>query len=200
MSMLNNPMVKKAMAFAKLKHGGQVRKYTGEDYVVHPIEVAELVTAMLNEVTLHQMYKMGNFSVEEAYVAALLHDVVEDCGVSNIEIAAMFGANVALIVEGLTDDKLEGNRAARKEKMLRKHNSMPAIVRFIKVCDLIHNMRSIMTYDIDFGVVFLKEIKVMRNDILFMHNLPDVAKLMLDTHIAFAECIVQKHLQDKEKA
>ena len=188
------------MAFAKLKHGGQVRKYTGEDYVVHPIEVAELVTAMLNEVTLHQMYKMGNFSVEEAYVAALLHDVVEDCGVSNIEIAAMFGANVALIVEGLTDDKLEGNRAARKEKMLRKHNSMPAIVRFIKVCDLIHNMRSIMTYDIDFGVVFLKEIKVMRNDILFLHNLPDVARLMLDTHIAFAECIIQKHLQDKEKA
>ena len=197
---IDNPMVKKALAFAELKHSGQIRKYTGEDYIVHPIEVAELVATMLREVTLHQMYKMGNFSIEEAYIAALLHDVVEDCGVSNIEIAAMFGANVALIVEGLTDDKLEGNRAARKEKMLRKHNSMPAIVRFIKVCDLIHNMRSVLAYDIDFGVVFLKEIKVMRNDILFLHNLPDVARLMLDTHIAFAECIIQKHLQDKEKA
>ena len=193
-------MVKKALAFAELKHSGQIRKYTGEDYIVHPIEVAELVATMLREVTLHQMYKMGNFSIEEAYIAALLHDVVEDCGVSNIEIAAMFGANVALIVEGLTDDKLEGNRAARKEKMLRKHNSMPAIVRFIKVCDLIHNMRSILAYDIDFGVVFLKEVKSMQDNVLFQHNLPDVSRLMLDTHIAFAECIVQKHLQDKEKA
>lgn len=193
-------MVKKALAFAELKHSGQIRKYTGEDYIVHPIEVAELVATMLREVTLHQMYKMGNFSIEEAYIAALLHDVVEDCGVSNIEIAAMFGANVALIVEGLTDDKLEGNRAARKEKMLRKHNSMPAIVRFIKVCDLIHNMRSILAYDIDFGVVFLKEVKSMQDNVLFQHNLPDVARLMLDTHIAFAECIIQKHLQDKEKA
>ena len=193
-------MVKKALAFAELKHSGQIRKYTGEDYIVHPIEVAELVATMLREVTLHQMYKMGNFSIEDAYTAALLHDVVEDCGVSNIEIAAMFGANVALIVEGLTDDKLEGNRAARKEKMLRKHNSMPAIVRFIKVCDLIHNMRSILAYDIDFGVVFLKEVKSMQDNVLFQHNLPDVARLMLDTHIAFAECIVQKHLQDKEKA
>lgn len=193
-------MVKKALAFAELKHSGQIRKYTGEDYIVHPIEVAELVATMLREVTLHQMYKMGNFSIEDAYTAALLHDVVEDCGVSNIEIAAMFGANVALIVEGLTDDKLEGNRAARKEKMLRKHNSMPAIVRFIKVCDLIHNMRSILAYDIDFGVVFLKEVKSMQDNVLFQHNLPDVARLMLDTHIAFAECIIQKHLQDKEKA
>lgn len=197
---IDSPMVKKALAFAKLKHSGQIRKYTGEDYIVHPIEVAELVATMLREVTLHQMYKMGNFSIEEAYIAALLHDVVEDCGVSNIEIAAMFGANVALIVEGLTDDKLEGNRAARKEKMLRKHNSMPAIVRFIKVCDLIHNMRSILAYDIDFGLVFLKEVKSMQDNVLFQHNLPDVARLMLDTHIAFAECIVQKHLQDKEKA
>ena len=198
--MHNSPMVKKALAFAKLKHEGQLRKYTGEDYVNHPIEVAELVVAMLKEVTIHQMYQMGNFTLEEACVAAILHDVVEDCGVTNADIAAMFSANVALLVEGLTDDKLEANRAARKQNMLRKHNSMPALVRFIKVADLIHNMRSIMTYDIDFGVVFLKEIKVMRNDILFLHNLPDVAKLMLDTHIAFGECLVQKHLRDKEKA
>lgn len=186
--------------FAESSHRGQIRKYTGEDYVTHPFAVADIVMDMLREVNISQMYYMGNYSQEEVYAAAILHDVVEDCDVTNGEIAEMFGPRIALLVDGLTDDKIEKNRKLRKEHMMRKHNSMPGIVRFIKVADLIHNMRSIMVYDKDFGVVFLREVKNIRANEMFMHTLPYVAALMLDTHIAFAECVIEKHLKDKEQS
>ena len=61
-------LVKKALEFASNAHNGQTRKYTGEPYIVHPIEVMELVREVIDD--------------PEVLAAALLHDVVEDCPVS----------------------------------------------------------------------------------------------------------------------
>lgn len=137
----------KAYMFALAAHSavGQKRKYTGEDYIHHPVEVANLVW---------QVY--GN---EEMLAAAYLHDVVEDTNVSLELIEAEFGRCVAVLVEGLTDISKpeDGNRGARKEiDRLHTAKTSPAC-KTIKLADLISNTRSIVKHDRDFAKVYVKE-------------------------------------------
>ena len=135
-----------AIIFATNKHQGQKRKYTGEDYIVHPLEVASLVS-------------MTRDHTEDMIIAAVLHDTVEDCGVSNEEILNKFGIGVATLVEMLTDvsKKGDGNREKRRE-IDRKHTALASNdAKTIKLADLIDNTKSITTYDKDFARVYLKE-------------------------------------------
>jgi (p)ppGpp synthase/HD superfamily hydrolase len=85
----------KAYQFAEEKHKGQVRKYTGEPYINHPVAVAL------------RAQEYVPFLGREIVSAAFLHDTIEDCHVSHGELAALFGNKVADIVLGLTQpDKL----------------------------------------------------------------------------------------------
>lgn len=141
-------IVEKAYYFAMAAHAavGQKRKYTGEDYIVHPIEVCDLL-------------QYAKFSNDEMRAAALLHDVVEDTQVTLDLIRKEFGKCVETLVEGLTDiSKTEdGNRAVRKE-IDRQHTAkQSAACKTIKLADLISNSRSILKYDKDFAKVYLKE-------------------------------------------
>ena len=91
-------LVKRAAEFATSAHEGQVRKYTGVPYIVHPIEVMEIVKTVDHD--------------DEMLAAALLHDVVEDCGVTIEDIVKEFGSDVASLVSALTDVSKpeDGNR------------------------------------------------------------------------------------------
>ena len=83
-----------AASFAAKKHKDQKRKGSdGEPYINHPIEVANLLT------------NVGGVNDPDMIIAALLHDTVEDCGVSFEEIEEKFGTVVADYVRELTDDK-----------------------------------------------------------------------------------------------
>lgn len=138
-----------AREFAFAAHAGQKRKYTGEDYIVHPAAVAELVRSVPHTVPM--------------LCAAWLHDVVEDCGIWLAEIEWVFGEAVASYVEMLTDiSNLEdGNRAVRKAKD-REHlrHAVPA-AKTIKLADMIDNSRSILRYDPDFAVVYMREKRLL---------------------------------------
>lgn len=90
----NQDKIKKAFDFAKAAHLGQKRE-SGEPYIVHPVWVAGVVAQL----------GVG----EEAIIAALLHDCVEDTEITIDNIAAGFGDEVALLVEGLTDVKKKTN-------------------------------------------------------------------------------------------
>lgn len=142
---------KKALEFAKKAHKGQFRKYTGEPYIVHPVEVANLVRGYAT--TCH----------ESMYCAALLHDTVEDTDVTIEDIRRDFGDIVAIFVAGLTDISKpeDGNRATRKE-IDRQHlaGSLPPI-QTIKLADLISNSKSISQHDPDFAKVYMKEKKLL---------------------------------------
>ncbi len=127
--------IKRAYTYADLMHEGQMRK-SGEPYICHPVAVA-LLTAQLG---------MDNDSV----CAALLHDTLEDCQdkVDADYIKKNFGADVLDLVEGLT--KLTGIQFAEKEdesiENLRKMflaMSKDIRVIFIKLCDRLHNMRTL---------------------------------------------------------
>lgn len=90
-------------------------------------------------------------------MAALLHDVVEDCNVTPEQIQSEFGEDVTWLVEDLTDDKIEGNRAARKAHEVKRIAKISDRAKTIKCADLISNTRDIAMHDQGFAKLYLKE-------------------------------------------
>jgi GTP pyrophosphokinase len=118
---------------AELAHRGQVRR-SGEDYVTHPVAVAQTVAELgLDAATV---------------AAALLHDAVEDTGMSLAHVRAQFGEVVARVVDGVTKlDRLEfDSKEAQQAATIRKMFLAMASdwrVLLIKLADRLHNMRTI---------------------------------------------------------
>jgi len=126
-------LIRKAWEFCVKHHEGQMRA-SGEPYIIHPLEVAEVLAEMKLDAT--------------AIAAGLLHDSVEDTPATNEEIAAEFGPQVAHIVEGVTKiDKIQfANREDRQAENVRKMLlAMVSDVRvvLIKLADRLHNMRTL---------------------------------------------------------
>jgi (p)ppGpp synthase/HD superfamily hydrolase len=141
-------LVEKARVFATAAHCavGQKRKYTGEDYIVHPEEVASLV-------------KSTRGATDEMIAASWLHDTLEDTQVTYAVLHAEFGLVVADYVLWLSDVSRpqDGNRSYRKMLDRQHIAAAPAEVQSIKVADLISNTRSILAHDKKFAAVYLEE-------------------------------------------
>ncbi len=125
--------VRQAYRFADESHLGQLRN-SGEPYITHPIAVA----AQCAEWKLDA----------QALMAALLHDAMEDCGVTKVELIERFGAPVAELVDGLTKlDKLQFNtrEESQAESFRKMLLAMARDVRviLIKLADRSHNMRTL---------------------------------------------------------
>ncbi len=135
----------RAYEFAKKAHEGQVRKYTNEPYINHPVEVMSIIASVSH--------------TDEMLAAALLHDTVEDCDVDIYQIEWGFGFDVRCLVEDLTDvsKPSDGNRAQRKA-IDRKHTANASREsKTIKLADLISNSQSICKYDKKFARVYMQE-------------------------------------------
>ena len=121
-----------AYALAEAAHADQ-RRRSGEPYICHPLSVAEILV------------EMGMDS--ESIAAALMHDVAEDTAVTIEEIRQKFGAEVALLVDGVTKltqikfSNVEDRQAENLRKMLLAM-SQDVRVMIIKLCDRLHNMRT----------------------------------------------------------
>jgi GTP diphosphokinase / guanosine-3',5'-bis(diphosphate) 3'-diphosphatase len=126
-------LIRRAGVAAINAHEGQLRR-TGEPYVTHPIAVAGIVADLgLDEITI---------------AAALLHDAVEDTGVTTQWLASEFGAQVSAVVDGVTKlDRLEfDSKEAQQAATIRKMFIAMAQdwrVLLIKLADRLHNMRTI---------------------------------------------------------
>ena len=142
----------KALQFATKMHEGQVRKYTGEAYITHPVAVADLVEAYLDE---------KGFSEEEVMMAiqvAILHDTVEDTVATMEDIEALFGPEIAKGVWFMTKTPdYVGNRKCRKELCEMRLREAPEIIRILKTCDMFHNSLSIEEHDPKFWKTFKEE-------------------------------------------
>src|SRR5664280_388489 len=126
-------MIVRAAETATVAHAGQLRR-SGEPYIIHPIAVAGIVADLGLDA--------------QTVAAALLHDAVEDTGVTTEVIERDFGAAVALIVEGVTKldrlqfDSKEAQQAATVRKMLvAMANDWRVLI--IKLADRLHNMRTL---------------------------------------------------------
>lgn len=140
---MNN--ILRAIEFARKAHSGQKRKYTGESYIEHPLEVMNMVSKVTTN--------------EPVLCAAVLHDTVEDCDVSIEEIRKHFGDWVAALVSDLTDVSKpeDGNRSVRKHIDLKHTAQADWEAKTIKLADLISNTRSIVEHDKEFAKVYIKE-------------------------------------------
>ena len=124
--------IRQAYRFADEAHLGQLRK-NGDPYITHPIAVA----AQCAEWKLDA----------QALMAALMHDAIEDCGVTKEELVERFGAPVAELVDGLTKleklefDTREQNQAESFRKMLLAMAKDVRVI-LIKLADRTHNMRT----------------------------------------------------------
>ncbi len=139
-------LIDAAYRFALKYHGEQKRKYTGEPYINHPVEVANIVSSVTDDC--------------EMISAALLHDVIEDT-VAEREDLMNFGfmQPIADLVAELTDISTpsDGNRAKRKEiDRLHLANASDR-AKTIKLADLISNSKSICEHDKKFAKVYMKE-------------------------------------------
>lgn len=127
-------IITKAYNFARQAHKG-VRRLSGEPYILHPIAVARIAAEEIG---------LGSTSI----CAALLHDVVEDTDYTVEDIENMFGKKIAQIVDGLT--KLSGgifgeHASAQTENFKKLLITMSDDIRviLIKICDRLHNMRTL---------------------------------------------------------
>ena len=138
-----------AIEFAMKAHEGQKRKYTGEPYIVHPLEVACIVAE----------YNEDPWVI----MAAILHDVVEDCDVTFNDIGWVFGLRVAQYVGWLTDVSRpsDGKRSIRKRLDCEHISIAPMEARMIKVADLIHNTSSITEHDPSFAKLYMSEKRLL---------------------------------------
>lgn len=138
--------VLKAIAFAHHSHGAisQLRKFTGEDYIVHPEAVANILLE-------HGIDDDISLSI------AWLHDVVEDCPVNIQEIYNRFGYDIAFGVDALTKQDISGNRARRNLHELSRISTQKSNIKSIKCADCLHNLESIIEHDVNFARIWVSE-------------------------------------------
>ena len=128
-------LLNRAIVFAVEKHAGAVRKGTVIPYIVHPLEALAIASSMTDR--------------QEVLAAAVLHDVVEDAGVSRSELVDRFGERVAELVMAESEDKREDEDKSaswrtRKEETIAHLRKISNIdVKVIALSDKLSNMRSI---------------------------------------------------------
>ena len=127
-------IINKAFNFARQAHKG-VRRLSGEPYIMHPIAVARIAVEEMG---------LGSTSI----CAALLHDVVEDTDYTVEDISNIFGERIAHIVDGLSkiSGGIFGDRASAQAENFKKlllTMSDDIRVILIKICDRLHNMRTL---------------------------------------------------------
>ncbi|MFI4937844.1 MAG: RelA/SpoT family protein, partial [Candidatus Berkiellales bacterium] len=125
--------ITQAYTLAAKAHEGQ-KRYTGEPYISHPLEVARILAGL----------KMDHQTI----MAAMLHDVIEDTAIDKAEIAKRFGTKVAELVDGVSKLKqisFDNRELAQAENLRKMMLAMTQDIRviLIKLADRLHNMRTL---------------------------------------------------------
>ena len=120
-----------AASFAAVRHTGHHRKGNNQEpYINHPLEVANLLA------------NVGDVDDIDVLIAAILHDTVEDVGVTREEIADRFGERVAGIVMEVTDDK-SLPKAERKRLQVKHAPQLSPQAKLVKLADKISNISDV---------------------------------------------------------
>ena len=131
---MDQSLFNEALEFALKAHDGVTRKASTIPFILHPMEVATIVASMTEN--------------KDVMIAALLHDTVEDAGVTLEEIADKFGVKVAMLVESETENKRrdilpEDSWAIRKEESLEVlKNAKEPDIKILWLADKLANVRS----------------------------------------------------------
>lgn len=132
MSNMYGPRFESALAYATALHHGQFRKGGRAPYIVHPLAVASLVGTYGGD--------------EDQAIAALLHDAIEDCGVSKEALSLRYGDRVADMVDAATDayERPKPPWRERKETHIAKVRVLPGASKLVICADKLHNAQTIL--------------------------------------------------------
>lgn len=177
------------LQYAAQQHAGQVRKGTDIPYIVHPVAVAETLAR-------HHL-------AAEVVYAGLLHDVLEDTGVTGSELTEQFGPRVATLVQAVSEVKNDndgGERpwAVRKAEQIAHLQTAELDVVCLKAADVLHNLASIRRDLLTVGDSVWERFKVGKADqVAYYTKLVQMLVKALDEHalgrelqIALAELLI----------
>ena len=134
-----SPLINSALIFAARAHRDQVRKGTDIPYIVHPVGVMLLLQA-------------AGETDPAVLAAALLHDTIEDSGVSAAVLGEQFGPRVAAIVEGCSEPDHEGAPwETRKQHTVAYLRAAPCDVQLVAAADKLHNLRAMLVDQAELG-------------------------------------------------
>lgn len=174
---MNDDLILKALDFASEAHKNDTRKYTGEPYIFHPIEVAQIVFNVMKDPVVA--------------AAALMHDVIEDTPVTEEEMRLKFGDEVTDLVMKVTKvtecGKSEGARprAVRKELDRIHYSSGCSRSQSIKLADVLSNSSDVVQHDPKFAKTYLVEQKELVASLTDGHpTLFNAATEAVDTALA----------------
>jgi myo-inositol-1(or 4)-monophosphatase len=149
---VNNDLFERALIFAAKAHRGQSRKGNKLPYIIHPMQVC---------MTLQEVKESKNIILLMA--VALLHDTVEDCGVSLKKIGKHFGLHVAALVEELTLDKDKYETIGKTKLLCQEVIKMSSYALCIKLADRLNNVRDTKSMSDDFKKKYFAETKEILN-------------------------------------
>ena len=161
-------MLHDAIVFATEKHAGQKRKGTDADYICHPMEVLAIVT-------------LASPRNIELQMAAVLHDVVEDCDVTVAEIRERFGDKVADYVGFVSDDPYRDWRQ-NKQILIDALKTAPADVSILKGADTLSNLRAMAADLKTCGEEFWDRFRTSKEDIRWYYRGKLLASKSLKDH------------------
>lgn len=127
-------VLEESIVFATEAHCGQTRKLAKTPYILHPLEVAAIISTITSDL--------------ETMAAGVLHDTIEDCNVDPKVIKERFGARVSALVQSETEDKLSDRPPAetwqerKEESLLMLANTKNRDVKILWLADKLSNMRS----------------------------------------------------------
>lgn len=124
-------LIARATLFADQAHDGQLRKFSGLPYISHPMEVMQIVRGVCND--------------DDVLAAAVLHDVIEDCGVTYTDLMLEFNENIAHLVYQVTNaaDDEDGDRIVRAYINRNVMANASDDAQTIKLADIISNLSGI---------------------------------------------------------
>lgn len=144
-----------AIIFATLKHQGQVRKGTDIPYIVHPMEVMQILTE--------------NLCSEDVIVAGILHDVLEDTNTTKAEILDKFGREILHIVESESEDKSK-TWQERKQATLDHLAGSSEDIKLVCCADKLSNIRSMYCDLQQVGEVLWKRFNATKEQIHWYYS------------------------------
>lgn len=172
--------LRRAVLFATEAHQDQIRKWLNVPYIIHPLNVMRIL----------RLYNVTN---EDTLCAAVLHDIIEDCGITYDEIREKFGANVATSVMLLTKDDEITDKIEQIRDQIVNLQQATMETRLIKIADIMDNAEDALFGDVNFRHKFGFEKKFMLNEI--RKSLSPVDWIFYEAMLQRAERLVDKVIE-----
>lgn len=162
-------LIQKAKEFAQKKHKGQVRKFEGKPYFIHPQRVAHIL----------KQFKLSSRKIIELVSAAYLHDTLEDTNTTYKELEKEFNPFIASLVMELTSDSSEIKIFGKSNYLLNKMINMSNYALVIKLADRIDNVNRIQWMPEGFKNKYIEETKFIIKGLIKKRPLTNIQKDMI---------------------